>query len=400
MVLQVPLPDPDRLRQTAWRQRNVARIKANRAYRLQQLDRDRDAISRAARAYRLLDRGTLTAVVLRGRFIRLDTPRRPTVDEQIEEPGHLSPEELAREREREIRTRPPLTQLVHRQSSALSVYLTAIYVAHLELQAGNAYVNNRRNSRTEGDRASWIWVTGMHSSSDVRVRRARMRRALDELDAASLVSIRPPGARSRYEGWKPLRDDGTGSPYVVPSERRPGAVDLSPGFFLNGWHLVLTSGEIAMLLAITHMHRLMGGSNDPRDETWVALPQSVRRNSYGLTGEIYLHAQQLHEFGLIEFHDPMPNRKRGKISPRQVTPIPAPATDENGLAQRQEPPEPVPYQFRPANPMVFNQNAFTVVHDTLTELSLPYRLDDNGILIPPQSLVKSYREAKRYDQRR
>jgi hypothetical protein len=42
---------------------------------------------------------------------------------------------------------------------------------------------------------------------------------------------------------------------------------------------------------------------------WVALPQSIRRHLYGLSGEMYLHAQ-LREFGLVDFHDPMATRRR------------------------------------------------------------------------------------------
>jgi hypothetical protein len=281
---------------------------------------------------------------------------------------------------------------VHRQTNALSLYLTAVYMAHLEAKPGQTFENRRHNTRsTQEANRSWCLLAGLSAPRDIRSRRARMRRALDELVAASLVNIRPPSTRHRYEKWVLLSDDGSESPYRVPSERESGAVQLPAAFFLNGWHLVLSSGEIAMLLAIMNMARLVGRQTEPGAQQWLALPRSVRRDFYALSGEVYLHAHQLHEFGLINFHDPMPTRRRGKISARRM--LPAPPADEHppNTEQAEQPlPSPEPYQFSPANPAVFNQDAFTVVHRTLSALSIPYRLDDNGELIPPQNLVQFY----------
>ena len=120
--------------------------------------------------------------------------------------------------------------------------------------------------------------------------------------------------------WLLLKEDGSESQYRVPSERESEAIKLPATFFLNGWHLVLTPGEIAMLLAIMDMARSVGRPSEPDTQQWVALPQSTRRDLYGLTGEIYLHAQQLREFGLVYFHDPMPTRRRGKISTKRMPP--------------------------------------------------------------------------------
>ena len=317
-------------------------------------------------------------------------------ESQVEEPQGLSPTAQARARRREIDTRPPLTRLVHRQSNALSLYLTAIYVAHLEAKPGRAFNNRRHNTRSKEDVGrSWSLLAGLSAPRDIRSRRARMRRALDELVAAGLVNIRPPGVRYRYEEWLLLKEDGSESHYRVPSERESEAIQLPATFFLNGWHLVLTPGEIAMPLAIMDMARSVGRPSEPGTQQWVALPQSTRRDLYGLTGEIYLHAQQLREFGLVSFHDPMPTRRRGKISTKRMPP-PPPADDNTAGGEQEEhkPPSPVPYLFSPPDPAIFGQDAFTVVHTTLSALPIPYRLDDIADLISPQDLVKFYLQGK------
>ena len=393
------LHDRDDLeRQAEWRERSLQRIKARRKWRLEQLSKEQAAIQRAVNAYSILDRGDVPGIVLRRRFIRLGAARQTILasESQVEEPQELSPPAQVRERRREIDTRPPLTRLVHRQSNALSLYLTAIYVAHLEAKPGRAFNNRRHNTMTKEDGGRpWSLLAGLSAPRDIRSRRARMRRALDELVAAGLVNIRPPGVRYRYEDWLLLKEDGSESGYRVPSERESDAIQLPATFFLKGWHLVLTPGEIAMLLAIMDMARSVGRLSEPDTQQWVALPQSIRRDLYGLTGEIYLHAQQLREFGLVSFHDPMPARRRGKISTRRMPP-PPPADDNTAGGEQKEhtPPSPVPYLFSAPDPAIFDQDAFTVVQTTLSALPIPYRLDDSADLISPQDLVKSYLQAK------
>jgi hypothetical protein len=394
-----PLPDPaDQRRQAEWRERNIEKIKARRKARLETLNREQAAIQRAVDAYSVLDRGEVPGIVLRRRFIRLGDARQiiSAGEPEDEEPRELSPTAQARQRRRHIDTRPPLTRLVHRQSNALTLYLTAIYVAHLEAKPGGAFTNRRHNTRTKEDASrSWSLLAGLSVPRDIRSRRARTRRALDELVAARLVNVQPPGARYRYESWLLLKEDGSESRYRVPSERESDAVKVPATFFLNGWHLVLSPGEITMLLAIMDMARSVGRPTQPGTQQWIALPQSIRRDLYGLTGEIYLHAQQLREFGLVDFFDPMPTRRRGKISAKRMPPRP-PADDGTADAQQEErkPPSPVPYLFSPSDPGIFAQNAFSVVHTTLSALSIPYRLDDLAGLISPQDLVKAYLKAR------
>jgi hypothetical protein len=80
--------------------------------------------------------------------------------------------------------------------------------------------------------------------------------------------------------------EGSESQYRVPSERESDAIRLPAAFFFNGWHLVLAPGEIAMLLAIMDMARAVGRPTQLGTEQLVALPQSIRHDLYGLTGEI------------------------------------------------------------------------------------------------------------------
>jgi hypothetical protein len=386
-------------RQTEWRQRSVEKIKASRAGRLEQLRKEGPAIKRATDDYAAFDRGDPVEIVLRDQFVALNVARpMPTF---ADEPQELTLERQAFERNKELASRPPLTRLVHRNSNALSLYLTAAYVAHIEAKPGRAFTNARHNVRTKGAVVSWCRLAGLHlPQHEPRTRRARVRRALDELMKAGLAGVRQRGGQTQYEGWTLLKDDGSDSPYVVPSAQAPDAVRLPSTFFLRGWHLVLTPGEIAMLLAIMHMHRRQGGLMEPNRQRYIFLPESVRYRTYGLSGEIYLHAQQLYEFGLIHHRDPMPNRRRGKISNKQLPP-PAPDADGDATAPTaQAPPRRVPYWFSPALPAAFDRDAFTVVRDTLSAFPIPYRLSESEGLLLPQSVVTSYLELQQARRQR
>lgn len=382
--------DADAKRQAEWRDRSVQPIKAARAKRLQLLNRQREAILRATDAYIRLDEGDVPWIGLRNDFIARESATGPQVPDELE-PVKPSREEHDRRRRRELLGRPPLTRLVHRQSNALSLYLTATYVAHLEVKAGNAFVNQRHNLHgSKATQFGWIWLAAMTIPKEERARRARMRRALDELVVARLVNIDTPGAPGRYENWTLLADDGTGAGYRVPSERGPDTIRLPASFFYNGWHLVLAPGEIVMLLAIIHRSKWAGA--EAGLYPWISLPRYIRKATYGLSGEMYLHAQQLIEFGLVELRDPMPNRRRGKIKPERVAKILPDADDKTKDVEDKL--HPVPYDFRLAESTVFNQNAFTLAHKTLSALPIPHRLDSEGALISPQDYVEIRLKAK------
>lgn len=66
-------------------------------------------------------------------------------------------------------------------------------------------------------------------------------------------------------------------------------------------------------MLFTIMRRSEQFRTEPGPPPWIALPRHVRHNIYGISGERYIYAQQLVEFGLVEISYPMPHRRRGKI---------------------------------------------------------------------------------------
>jgi hypothetical protein len=374
----------------------VQPIKASRAARLQTLNQEREGLRKATQEYARLDSlGQVPEARLRSPFVALHAlrqlPARP-------DPGEDETDELENERRRrEIVTRPPLARLLHRRSNALALYLTAVYVAHLELKPGNAFTNTRSNGVGGRMAASWAVLSGMGTPAHPRAKRARMRRALDELAAAGLVSFGEVNGRKQYERWTLHTDAGTDATYRVPGENDSDVIVLPAAFFYYGWHLVLAPGEIAMLLAILHRNRQSGGTLDEEGRAWISLPHTARQGIYGLSDEQYLHVHELIEFGLVEFSEPMAARRRGKISPDRVPLPPLGAPEESDVARAQRIREqliPIPYNFRPQVPKVFDRDAFTVVHDALSHLPLPYRLDDNNVFATPEELVNMYRGTK------
>lgn len=383
----------DRKRQAEWRAQNVEKIKTARAARLESLDGDREAIVDATHEYSRLDEGNVPSILLRRQFVALDTARqlRSVHDGDAEELVEFQSEAAQQRRAREIATRPPLTRLTHRHSNALSLYLTAVYVAHLEAKPGSTFTNTRRNALGTKERRAWIVLSGLSAAPTKAAKRARMRRALDELAIADLAALDRSGRQKRYEKWSLLSDTGTDAPYRVPSERDPDALAVPASFFYNGWHLALSPGEIAMLLAIMHRNWQRGGTLEPEGRQWVSLPEPVRQKIYGISDELYLHAQQLIEFGLIDFNDPMPTRRRGKIAVGRVPFRPIETMDEDDNVRVDSAlPMAVPYLFMPGLPEVFNRDAFSVVRDTLRAFKSPYRLDDNAVFMPPQDLARFY----------
>ena len=104
-------------------------------------------------------------------------------------------------------------------------------------------------TRVDGQE-SWAVLCGRWAPN-IRARRARITRDLDELVDAELVSIKTKGAQGRYEHFTLLSDDGTGSPYRPPKGYvDPGLLSLPVTFFTQGWHLVLTPAEISVLLMV------------------------------------------------------------------------------------------------------------------------------------------------------
>ncbi|TQS42853.1 hypothetical protein [Cryptosporangium phraense] len=294
----------------------------------------------------------------------------------------------------EVASRPPATRLVHRRSNSLAFYLTTVYVAHLRADPSRpgmrpVFVNDLANLRSRPEAGpSWASLAALTAPREPRARRAQVHRALDSLEAAGLVALHPPGTRYRYEQWQLLQEDGSGQRYRVPPEKSPTGLRLPATFFWNGWHLVLEPAELVMLLAVLDQHWRLNydpAQNRPPRAT-VALPRTVRWGHYGISGEVYLHAQQLVEFGLLEFHDPMPHRRRGKLPAHGAEANPSREdlkadTEANGDVHTGQPPPKEPYQFGPVDPSTFNRDPIAVVTDTLTAYPIPSRLQDDEDLL-------------------
>lgn len=352
MATRIVRPVPSG-RQHAFMEQAATVHQADRRRRLGRLRAKSEAIATARDAYAALERpeSSVSAEVrVRPQFVRLARPRqRP--------PG--PPTSQLRW---DLATRPPLTKLVHRDSHALAFFLSALFVAHGQARHGRAFQNEWSINVRQGGKPHWAALGGLSDPGlATRARRARVTRALDELAKADLVEFG--SGQGKYEGFSLRTEDGDGRRYWLPGERDGNILLLPASFFTQAWHLVLKPREIVMLLAVLEHHRRLRsrGSTVP-----VALPMLVRDTEYGISGEVYGSIHELEEFGLIEIHDPMPNRRRGKIRKRDAV-VGEGADPESSF-------EPLPYQLLPL-PDQLNREALSTVVDCLTESSVPPRLN-------------------------
>lgn len=372
MTWEIPISEVDFARaerQAAWREKSAGPLKARRKKRLDDLQGTRTALRRAIDAYQVIDEGQVPTVRLRESFVRL-AEARPSPSEV--EPDLDRKQQIANRLRRDVATRPPLTKLVFRKTNALALYLTAIYVAHLEGAPGAQFQNRHRNAITESGIHSWASLAGLGgpaggSKGAPRARRVRVTRALTELAKFNLVEIGSAGEWEKFEGFRLNREDGSQHTYSVPGEDAGGTLKLPASFFLKGWHLVLSPAEIAVLLAIISMNknvRRIPGVG----QIGVGLPDSVRWGRYGLSGEAYESAHELEEFGLIQIHDPMPERRRGKFQP--------PSRDRPDEPDDEEQSSPQPYRFvYDETTARFDRDPYEVVTKALKDSELPPRLD-------------------------
>jgi hypothetical protein len=224
-----------------------------------------------------------------------------------------------------------------------------------------------RNAVAENMHASWATLAGLYAGS-LRVRRVRVTRSLQELADAGLVELGQNRERERFEVFGLNREDGTQKPYKLPGEAAPKLVHLPASFFLNAWHLVLESTEIAVLLAIIELTHRTGPSTRHEDHDGIALPERVRWSTFGLSGEVYEAVHELDEFGLIKLYDPMPGRRRGKFIPPTHEQLQEAGQNEESL-------KPVPYRFiYQSNAQRYDRSAFDVVTGALKANPLPPRL--------------------------
>lgn len=316
-----------------------------RAKRRADLEARKSAIGRATDWYAKFDDGEHPEVRLRSGFVWLDKKR----------PDRVSDGDRKATLMRDVATRPPSTALIYRPGNAMHVYLTVIYLAHLENEPGVPVENDRRNNYP----GNWVELSGLKISGDTpRGSNRRLGRALDKLEKHDLITAGKEGATGRFGGFRLLREDGKGHPYAVPSaETSTEVIVLPAGFFHAGWHLVLTGEEIATFLAILDQSNRR--RNRP-DGVGIGISQSTRWNRYGLAAEAYTAHRELEEFGLIDVTDPE-GRRNGKLKPGQSS-----GDDLRALEMRHPPREQTD----------FSKPAFEVVMDKLKASTVPPRLLD------------------------
>lgn len=352
-------PEEVERRRTFAEARNARAAKA-RSDRLDRLVARESAISQAVEAYKHRDKGDVPVIRLRKGFSRLQ--RRRQIVEPItrsKAPDRDTRADAANLRAADLHSRPPAGRLAFRGGGALPLYLTAIYMAHLTTKPGFAFKNDIRNvSFLNKDRIPpWETLAGMRGvGGALPTRRARVRRALATLAEVNLARTGEEEEHYRYATWQLLSEEGTGAHYHVPGEKTDTGLVLPATFFLYGWHLVLEPSEIVMLLAIKDQHWRHNFPADRHGAEWrkVGLPATVLNTFYGvISDEVYLAANMLYEFGLIDYEDPGLNEAKRR--------------DET-------------YKFSPMSDDAFDTNAFDRVRNTLSALPLPWRLMDRESL--------------------
>lgn len=228
------------------------------------------------------------------------------------------------DRTEDISTRPPLTRVLKgKNQHAGALYLTNIFIEQMLAAHDGSRTPppepKRRHSVYNMDNApSWASLIGL-PSVDRRNQRKTYNRVLDALHKWELVDLGATG--QRYADFRLNREDGSGRPYTIPRGEpvAPQHLCLPTEFFTAGWPLVLTPSELATFLAVCHVsdrktHRV--AEDDSPGSIFLA--ESLRYRHLGLSEEAYLAIHQLAEFGLIGIEDPMPNRRRGRISPQMT----------------------------------------------------------------------------------
>ena len=181
----------------------VEEQKRIRATRLADLEIRREAVERAVALYEHLDRGDCPDVRIRTDFIRLPTERAAR--------GSAPYLKTVRG---DVATRPPLTKLIHRPGNALVVYLTLLYVAHLEYEPGEYPLNDRDNNGHRG----WVELSGLLAPGPSnRELNLRLTRALGKLARQNLVSVGAARTEKRFDRFILNREDGSRKNYQVPS---------------------------------------------------------------------------------------------------------------------------------------------------------------------------------------
>lgn len=361
-------------RQMRWRTNRDASKRAIAEKRLKALDAQKNAVDRAIQAYRHLDHGDVPEIRIRSGFVHLSKAAQAT-----------RPATTTTNRSSAIATRPPLTRLIAAAGSrALPAYLSVLYVAQLELDSGRRpFVNVIPNMKVTGEPVCWTELVGVHHSDDRRRSpqegRRRRRRALNTALRAlvdnKLVRLTgPDDAAGMFDQFAVLMEDGTEREYTAAGEsvRPPAVVRLPSTFFLHGWHLVLSPAEVATLLVIidrTARLRRVARSGSLGDKG-VDLKEVVRWREYGLSDEAYESVHLLHQLGIVEVIDPMPDRATPLTVGRPVTGEDGTVTIVFDNAQR------IPFRlvYPPTDTSpesIFNRDAFAAVRAAIEAAPSP-----------------------------
>jgi hypothetical protein len=248
---------------------------------------------------------------------------------------------------------PALSRVLRRKNQhAIALYLTLLFARQMDafrLTAGDptaAGIRRRKAVFNVGDysEASLIGLP----STNRRRQRLIFNRAIDGLQAAELVDYGP--GTQRYATYTLNREDGSGHDYTVPEGDPdiPQHLCLPTEFFTAGWPMILTPSELFTFLAVCHFaDRKLPRNPDGKSPRLVFLAKSMRDNQFGLSDEAYESIHTLAEFGLIDVHDPMEERRRGRIPPE--------------VGKRRDPYllAPIVLGGRPSHERVFNLDPFT-----------------------------------------
>lgn len=269
----------------------------------------RKAIERATERLTTLAHPDLDYIVIRSRFIYGSrVPLRPCMDGAEDLPLIL----------------PPLSQaLSSKNQYAIGLYVTLLFIRQMDAfrsAAGDPAttgIRRRKSVYNVGDysEASLIGLP----STDRRAQRLAFNRALAALQKAELIDYGP-GAQ-RYATYRLNSEDGSGHAYTVPTgdPDSPQYLCLPTEFVTAGWPMVLTPSEMATFLAICHFaDRKLPRNADGKTPRRIYLAKSERDTQFGLSDEAYESIHTLAEFGLIDLHDPVDDRRRGRVAPRHT----------------------------------------------------------------------------------
>jgi hypothetical protein len=204
---------------------------------------------------------------------------------------------------------PPLSKLLGRRGEAVATFhvLNLVREAVANPHAPIASWSTVSQSVTDG-RLSWPGLLGYPRTITQRAADLRFHRALDALSEARLVELPPLGTKNRYRKFSVMESGAARTPSDAIEQQM--SVHLPVDYFAQGWNLVLTAAETAVLLMVMDLRNAFS-----RRQRFVFVPRERRLTRYGLSDEVYASHRELHEFRLLFLWDPVEHRRRGRARP-------------------------------------------------------------------------------------